>query len=248
MSLLEVKNAVVKFGSGETEVTAVNDVSLSIEPSECLALVGESGCGKTTLARAILGLQPLNSGTIAFHGQQISGVQRELAKQVGMIWQDPYASLDPRWTVERSMLEPATLCGVSVDAKKMFETVGLDYALHDRYPHQLSGGQRQRVAIGRALVLNPSLVVCDEPTAALDLSVQAQILNLLKALQSEFKGAYLYISHDLMTVRFISQRVAVMKSGKIVELGKTQDIFESPQHPYTQELLKAAPMVEVGKR
>ncbi len=246
MSLLDIQNLCVDYVNGSQVMRAVNDVSLSVEAGECVAVVGESGSGKTTLIRAILGLQPITSGTIAIQGAQVRGVSPRQAARVGVVWQDPYASLDPRWTVRRSMLEPSSVTGTPIDVDTLITSVGLSAEMADRYPHQLSGGQRQRVAIGRAISLKPPLVLCDEPTAALDLSVQAQILNLLKDQQQELGCAYLYISHDLVTVRYLAQRVFVMKAGVVVESGDVQDVFERPQHPYTQELLTSAPRLELA--
>lgn len=223
---------------------ALDGVSLSVEKGEIVAVVGESGCGKTTLARAVLGLQGLAGGEIHLNGRKIEGVSRTIAKEVGMVWQDPYASLDPRWRVGRSVLEPFDLVSERGDAKAIFEEVGLDPRLADRFPHQLSGGQRQRVAIGRAIALKPPLIICDEPTAALDLSIRAQILNLLKRIQAELHCSFLYISHDLTTVRFLADRVAVMYLGRIVEIGETERIFQDPRHPYTKALLDSAPTLE----
>lgn len=244
MSLLEVHDARVEFQSTGGVTRALDGVSLNVEKGEILAVVGESGCGKTTLARAVLGLQPLAAGTIELGGKKVSGVSRTIAKEVGMVWQDPFASLDPRWRVGRSVLEPFTFVEESGDAKSIFEEVGLDPRLAERYPHQLSGGQRQRVAIGRAIALKPPLIICDEPTAALDLSIRAQILNLLKRIQSELHCSFLYISHDLTTVRFLADRVAVMYLGRIVEIGPTETIFKDPRHPYTRALLDSAPTLE----
>jgi len=243
MSLLEVHNVSVEFQSPGGSIRALDDVSLSVEEGETVAVVGESGCGKTTLARAVLGLQPLKSGAVQLLGEPVRG-SSENALRVGMVWQDPYASLDPRWRVSRSILEPSRIAGRPADALKIFEEVGLDTKLADRYPHQLSGGQRQRVAIGRALSLKPPLVICDEPTAALDLSVRAQILNLLRDIQKSVRCSFLYISHDLTTVRFLADRVAVMYLGRIVEMGPTEEIFASPRHPYTRALLDSAPTLE----
>jgi len=167
-----------------------------------------------------------------------------MAERVGMVWQDPYASLNPKWRVGRSVLEPMLLSGKRGAADKIFEEVGLDPRFIDRFPHQLSGGQRQRVAIGRALALKPPLVICDEPTAALDLSIRAQILNLLKDVQKANGCSFLYISHDLTTVRFLADRVAVMYLGRVVEEGPTEEIFQSPRHPYTAALLESAPSLD----
>ena len=223
---------------------ALDGVSLDVEKGEILAVVGESGCGKTTLARAVLGLQTLTHGSIQLGANKIEGVSRTIAKEIGMVWQDPFASLDPRWKVGKSVLEPFSLVGERGNAAAIFEEVGLDPRLVDRYPHQLSGGQRQRVAIGRAIALKPPLIICDEPTAALDLSIRAQILNLLKRIQAELHSSFLYISHDLTTVRFLADRVAVMYLGRIVEIGETEKIFQDPRHPYTKALLDSAPTLE----
>lgn len=242
--LLEVADARVEFPVPGGVVRALDGVSLRVGEGEIVAVVGESGCGKTTLARAILGLQPLTAGSISIKGQAIRGTTRRMAEIVGMVWQDPYASLNPRWRVGRSVLEPLTLLGRRGDARATFREVGLDENFVSRYPHELSGGQRQRVAIGRALALKPPLVLCDEPTAALDLSIRAQILNLLKDVQREKRCSFLYISHDLTTVRFLADRVAVMYFGRIVEEGPTDRIFSCPRHPYTAALLESAPTLD----
>lgn len=244
MSLVNVEDAAVEFSAQGGVVRALDGVSLTVEKGETVAVVGESGCGKTTLARCILGLQPLSGGRILLTDQEVHGTPRDIVERVGMVWQDPYASLDPKWTVSRSMMEPLRLVGKSRTVEEMFEEVGLDPKLKDRYPHQLSGGQRQRVAIGRALALKPPLVICDEPTAALDLSIRAQILNLLRDLQSQTGCSFLYISHDLTTVRFLADRVAVMYFGRIVEIGPTEQIFRNPRHPYTKTLLDSAPTID----
>lgn len=244
--LLDIRDVSVEFPGHGGSVRALDGVSLKVNPGETVAVVGESGCGKTTLARAVLGLQPLSKGEIDLAGDRIAGTTRRMAERVGMVWQDPYASLNPRWKVGRSALEPLVLTGRRGErtATAVFEEVGLDPKFVDRFPHQLSGGQRQRVAIGRALALKPPLVICDEPTAALDLSVRAQILNLLKDVQQASGCAFLYISHDLTTVRFLADRVAVMYLGRIVEEGPTEEIFSNPRHPYTKALLDSAPTLE----
>jgi oligopeptide/dipeptide ABC transporter ATP-binding protein len=246
LSLLSVRDVRVEFGVAGGTVRALDGVSLTVNPGETVAVVGESGCGKTTLARAVLGLQPLAGGEIELDGQRVHGTTRALGEKVGMVWQDPYASLNPRWRVGRSVLEPLALAGQrrSRQPEAIFEEVGLDPKFVSRFPHQLSGGQRQRVAIGRALALKPPLVICDEPTAALDLSIRAQILNLLKDLQAANGCAFLYISHDLTTVRFLADRVAVMYLGRIVEEGPTEQIFSTPRHPYTKALLDSAPTLD----
>ncbi|MBX7135939.1 MAG: ABC transporter ATP-binding protein [Fimbriimonadaceae bacterium] len=243
-NLLVVEDAEVEFHVKGGVVRALDGVSLRVNPGETVAVVGESGCGKTTLARAVLGLQKLSSGRISVQGHNVDGVPKGLAKSVGMVWQDPYASLDPKWRVGKSVEEPLRLEGQTGSIEKILESVGLDPKMATRYPHELSGGQRQRIAIARALALKPPLVICDEPTAALDLSIQAQVLNLLKDLQSELRCAYLYISHDLLTVRFLADRIAVMYLGRIVEEGPTEQVFAHPRHPYTKALLESAPSLQ----
>ena len=242
--LLRVEDVAVEFPGHGGSVRALDGVSLSVAPRETVAVVGESGCGKTTLARAVLGLQPTIAGKVFFQGEETTGVRLGLASKIGMVWQDPYASLDPRWRVDRIIGEPGRIMETEVDVPQVLDEVGLAREMADRYPHQLSGGQRQRVAIGRALALRPPLVICDEPTAALDLSVQAQILNLLRDIQAELSCAFLYISHDLTTVRFLADRIAVMYMGRIVEEGPAPQVFESPMHPYTRALLDSAPTLE----
>lgn len=242
--MLQVTDAMVEFSTPGGTIRALDGVTLQVNRGETVAVVGESGCGKTTLARVILGLQRMVAGSIQLNERIITGTYRDIAKEIGMVWQDPYASLDPRWRVARSAVESGVIASSPVQAKKIFDEVGLDFALAGRYPHQLSGGQRQRVAIGRALALKPALVICDEPTAALDLSIRAQILNLLKSIQAEIGCSFLYISHDLMTVRFLANRVAVMYLGRIVEEGPTEELFTKPRHPYTKALLDSAPTLE----
>ena len=242
--LARVTDAVVEFRSPGGAIRALDGVSMEVRRGETVAVVGESGCGKTTLARVILGLQPLTQGAVALDGQRIEGTPKHVAEKVGMVWQDPYASLDPKWTVGRSATEPLRITGRTGDATAIFEEVGLDPRYVSRYPHQLSGGQRQRVAIGRALALKPPLVICDEPTAALDLSIRAQILNLLKDIQRARGCSFLYISHDLMTVRYLADRLIVMYLGRIVEEGPTEEIFRNPRHPYTKALLDSAPNLD----
>jgi peptide/nickel transport system ATP-binding protein len=243
-SLLTVDDVHVHFHSPGGEVRALDGVSIEVNKGETLAVVGESGCGKTTLARVILGLQPTVSGSVTFEGKKISKSFPGIAEKIGMVWQDPFASLDPRWKVGRAILEPLAISGKKGNAAELFKQVGLSPDLVDRYPHQLSGGQRQRVAIGRALSTRPPLVICDEPTAALDLSIRAQVLNLLRDLQSQIGCSFLYISHDLTTVRFLADRVAVMYLGRIVEIGSTEQIFDDPRHPYTKALLDSAPSID----
>jgi oligopeptide/dipeptide ABC transporter ATP-binding protein len=247
-AVLEVSDATVEFRVAGGTIRALDGVSVQLGIGETVAIVGESGCGKTTLARCVLGLEPLKKGRIELHGDVVRRTWKGMGERVGMVWQDPFASLDPRWSVGRSVLEPARLSGREVDLEKTFEEVGLDPGFKDRFPHQLSGGQRQRVAIARAIALKPGLLICDEPTAALDLSVRAQILNVLKGIQADLGCSILYISHDLVTVRYISDRVAVMYLGRIVESGPTEAVFENPRHPYTRALLDCAPSLEELQR
>lgn len=242
--VLSVRRAYVQYQSSTGPFFGVDDVSMDVMPGEAVAVVGESGCGKTTLARAILGLQPLHSGEIILSGTKVSEPKPGQASRVGVVWQDPYASMNPRHSIARIVAEPFELCGKTLDLAKVLTEVGLDESYGSRYPHQLSGGQRQRVAIARAIGLRPPLIICDEPTAALDLSIQAQILNLLKDLRDTTNASFLYISHDLLTVQYWADKVAVMYMGQVVEFGTTAEIFENPKHPYTKALLDSAPSLE----
>jgi oligopeptide/dipeptide ABC transporter ATP-binding protein len=243
-TVLTVEDLSVSYQVHGGEVRALDGVSLEIHKGEIVAVVGESGCGKTTLAKAVLGLQSTSQGRITLMGEPVTGTSRNMATKVGMVWQDPYASLNPRWMISRSMSEPAVLAGQSIDTSKLISEVGLDSRFSERFPHELSGGQRQRVAIGRAISLEPPLIICDEPTSALDLSIRAQILNLLKDIREEKGCAFLYISHDLTTVRFLADRIMVMYMGRIVEAGPTEQIFSRPKHPYTKALLDSAPTLD----
>jgi len=235
---------------------AVEDVDLSIARGETLGLIGESGCGKSTLGRVLLRLQEPTSGTIAFDGQDISGapeaVLRPLRRRMQIIFQDPYASLNPRRTVREIIGLPlalhAGLRGAAAEARvhAMLDRVGLARAHLDRYPHQFSGGQRQRIGIGRALILRPDFVVCDEPVSALDVSVQAQVLSLLRELRDEMGLTLLFISHDLAVVAHLAGRIAVMYLGRIVEEGPRDAVISRPAHPYARALLAAVPRLDAG--
>ena len=256
-SLLSLDDLAVHFKVGNAlaggikTLKAVDGVTLDVRPGECLGLVGESGCGKSTLALAIMGLVPPTRGRIDLDGQHITGKQKPdrmaAARTVQMVFQDPYASLNPRQTVRRTLADPLKLHGITDKAEvesrvaDMMAKVGLRPDHADRDPHEFSGGQRQRIGIARALILKPKLVICDEPVSALDVSIRAQIINLLLDLKDEMGLAYIMISHDLGVVEHVSDRVAVMYLGRIVEQGAWQEIFENPRHPYTRALIAAIP-------
>ena len=240
-------------GAHRGEFRAVDDVSLTIEPGETLGLVGESGSGKSTLGRMLLRLIEPSAGEVLFNSVDVlraSGAQlRELRRDMQIIFQDPFGSLDPRFRVEQVVTEPLIIHERTSQedrrrrAVELMRAVGLDASALGRYPHEFSGGQRQRIGIARALALRPKFIVADEPVSALDVSVGAQIVNLLRDLQSEFGMAYLFISHSMPVVRYLSTRIAVMQKGKVVEVGETAQITETPQHPYTRTLLAATPEI-----
>jgi oligopeptide transport system ATP-binding protein len=233
-------------------VKAVDDVSFTIYEGETLGLVGESGCGKTTTSRAILQLDPPTAGSVKLEGQELTALGdnelRRMRTKMQIIFQNPYSSLNPRMTVGRALLEPMAVHGIATGkeaedrAAELLRTVGLNPYFVNRFPAEFSGGQRQRIGIARALSLDPYFVICDEPISSLDVSIQSQIVNLLRRLQRDFNLTYLFISHDLSMVRYISDRMAVMYLGKIVELGKSQVVCGSPLHPYTRALWSALPI------
>ena len=235
------------------DVKAVDGVDLTIGRGETMGLVGESGCGKTTMGRCILRLEKPTSGEIIYDGQDIAGLDRKalvaLRRRIQVIFQDPYSSLNPRMKVGQIIAEPMKVHGVEPETKRRNERVrellilcGLNARFADRYPHEMSGGQRQRVGIARALALNPEFIVCDEAVSALDVSIQAQIINLLEDLRDKFNLTYLFIAHDLSVVRHLCQRVAVMYLGRVVELAECDELFDNPLHPYTRALLSAVPV------
>ena len=252
--LVEVKNLKQYFGSKKNVVKAIDDISFEIFEGETFGLVGESGSGKSTTGRALLRLYKPTDGEILFEGKDIANLKKgkellEFRKEAQMIFQDPYASLDGRMKVRDIIAEGIDIHGLAKTAEErdamvdeLLETVGLNKEHANRYPHEFSGGQRQRIGIARALAVNPKFIVCDEAISALDVSIQAQIVNLLKRLQKEIGLTYLFIAHDLSMVKYISDRIAVMYRGRIVEMGSADCVYNNPQHPYTKSLLSAIPL------
>ncbi|HNR35146.1 MAG TPA: ABC transporter ATP-binding protein [Candidatus Hydrogenedentes bacterium] len=255
--LLEIEEVRVYFTKGASCVRAVDGVDLSVAEGEVLGLVGESGCGKTTLARAVMRLVPLTAGRIRFEGVDLAGLPRRLLNgirpRLQMIFQDPYSSLNPRMTVFDTIAEPLRVHGrvarrdTAGRVVRLMEQVGLAGRFARKYPHEFSGGQRQRIAIARALALDPRLIIADEPVSALDVSVQAQILNLLSDLIRARGLALILVSHDLAVVRHLAHRVAVMKEGRIIEIGPAGDVFDRPRHAHTRTLLDATPAMDPAK-
>ncbi len=255
----EFKTVSSSWGKSKGIVHAVTDVNLNVYEGETLGVVGESGCGKSTLGRLILHLLTPTRGSVSFDGRDLSQLKeaelRDMRKQMQMVFQDPYASLNPRLKIRDIVAEPLVTHKITSGKEEdtaivedLLRKCGIRPEFMYRYPHQFSGGQRQRVSIARALALNPKLIVCDEPVSALDVSIQSQILNLLGDLQAEMNLTYIFISHDLSVVRYLSDRVCVMFLGKVCELGVTRDIYANPIHPYTKFLLEAVPLPDPEKR
>jgi len=262
-ALLQFRNVTKDFDSGllpwtKRRVRAVDDVTLDLQPGETLGIVGESGSGKSTLLRTALRLIRPSAGQVLFEGRDIGGLEgpelKSLRRRMQAVFQDPASSFNPRQSVGQILLAPVEVHDIGTAASRRtqvaetLDLVGLNAAFMERYPHQLSGGQRQRVAIARAIILRPALVVADEPTSALDVSVQAQILNLFKQTKRELGLTYLFVSHNLGVIRYVSDRVAVMRLGRVVESGPAHDIFTSPQDAYTRALLAAVPDIDLAAR
>lgn len=257
--LLEVKQLKKYFNTPKGILHAVDNVNFSIEKGKTLGIVGESGCGKSTTGRAILRLLEATDGEVIFEGKNILDYSkkeiRDLRRDMQIIFQDPFASLNPRKTVSEIIGEPLRLHKIIKDKRErekrvleLMETVGLSERLVNTYPHELDGGRRQRIGIARALALNPKFILCDEPVSALDVSIQAQILNLLKRLQKDLGLTYIFITHDLSVVNYFSDEIAVMYLGKVVEKAPSAELFDNPKHPYTKALLSAIPIPSIGKK
>ena len=258
-NLVEIKNLYVEYQinksvlGGKKIIHAVNGVNLKINKGEILAIAGESGCGKSTLAKALLKLEPVKSGEILFENQNIISLNKEnlkeFRKQVQMIFQNPYASLNPKMKIIDILKEPLeintklTKQEILETVKEKIKLVGLEESCLDLYPHEFSGGQRQRIAIARALVLNPKFILADEPVSALDVSIQAQVINLIKELKEKYNLTFLLITHDMSVIEYLADRVAIMYLGEVVEIGTTKEIFSNPYHPYTKALLNSIPQI-----
>lgn len=254
-ALIEVKNLKKYFPTPRGLLHAVDDVSFSIEPGKTMGVVGESGCGKSTLGRVIIHLLDSTDGSIFFEGEDITVVNsrklRKLRENMKIIFQDPFSSLNPRMTIEQTIMEPLIISRrysrkeSQDEADRIMAMVGIDQRLRLSYPHELDGGRRQRVGIGRALALNPRFIVCDEPVSALDVSISAQVLNLLQDLQDKFGLTYMFVTHDLSVVRLISDDICVMYLGQLVEESPSRELFKRPLHPYTQALISAVPSMDI---
>ncbi|MBF4694449.1 ABC transporter ATP-binding protein [Fusibacter ferrireducens] len=254
-TMLRVENLKKYFNTPNGELHAVDDISFEIEEGKTLGIVGESGCGKSTLGRTILHLLDSTGGQIFFEGEDVTYLKRQklkkLREQMQIIFQDPYSSLNPRMSVREIIMEPLLLKGemkedeMEIETEKLMETVGLESRLADAYPHELDGGRRQRIGIARALALSPKFILCDEPVSALDVSIQAQILNLMLDLQEQRKLTYIFVTHDLSVVKYISDEILVMYMGQMVEKAPADELFANPLHPYTMALLSAIPIPDV---
>ncbi|MBC5580725.1 ATP-binding cassette domain-containing protein [Anaerofilum sp. BX8] len=254
-ALLEVKNLKKYFPTNKGVVHAVDDVSFRLDAGKTMGVVGESGCGKSTLGRTIIHLQNSTDGQILFAGEDVTHVKgkelKKLRENMQIIFQDPYSSLNPRMSVHDTIVEPLILSGkfkgpaLEKEADRLMDMVGIESRLRGAYPHEMDGGRRQRVGIGRALALNPKFIVCDEPVSALDVSIQAQVLNLLMDLQDEFNLTYMFVTHDLSVVRHISDSICVMYLGQLVETCDTKELFECQLHPYSKALLSAIPSTDI---
>lgn len=255
-TILEIQNLKKYFDTKAGLLHAVDNISFSINKGETLGVVGESGCGKSTLGRVIQHLLDATDGRIIFKGRDVTHLSkketRDYMKEVQMIFQDPYSSLNPRMTVKQIIMEPLLIDGIRKQkaektVRDMMETVGLDFRFENSYPNELDGGRRQRIGIARALILKPDFVICDEPVSALDVSIQAQILNLMQDLQEMLGLTYIFITHDLSVVKHISNNIAVMYLGNLVEYAETQELFMNPMHPYSQALLASVPTTDLTK-
>jgi peptide/nickel transport system ATP-binding protein len=255
MALLEVDHLKKYFSVAAGVNHAVDDITLKIEKGHTMGVVGESGCGKSTLGRSIIRLHDVTSGSIRLNGQDITNVKgkelRAVREKMQVIFQDPYSSLNPRMTVEETIKEPLQVAkrfkreSIERRAEEIMDRIGIEERLRLAYPHEMDGGRRQRVCIARAIALNPEFVLCDEPVSALDVSIQAQVLNLLLELQEEFGLTYMFVTHDLSVVRYISDDICVMYLGQLVETAPSRELFERPLHPYTKALLSAIPSVDI---
>ena len=254
-ALVEIKGLKKYFDTPGGTLHAVDDVSMRFEEGTTMGVVGESGCGKSTLGRTIIHLHEATAGQILYQGEDVTKVtSRQLGKlrqNMQIIFQDPFSSLNPRFTVEETLREPLLLSGrvdrksVGKEISRLMDLVGIARRLRMAYPHEMDGGRRQRVAVGRALAMNPKFIVCDEPVSALDVSIQAQVLNLLQDLQEAYQLTYMFVTHDLSVVRFISKDISVMYLGQLVETSEADELFEKPLHPYTKALLSAIPSIDV---